>query len=155
MHLHAPGLTYRLHGQQRWLGGVHVVCFLGDLPSSLHKFSKAVLKAVGCTFLSVSTMISTAGISGFSSIIHQSVLVFRIFSRLTADYLFLHFHPLHGMQVLYYNYSFPGISISWFNFHDVFHFSESFLKKKNCSSLLHFSLGFVNIFGVCSQRCYK
>lgn len=101
----------------------------------------------------------TVDISGFSSIIHQSVLIFRIFSRQTVGYLFLHLHPLHSIQVLYYSNSFPDTEIPRFNFLIFCTFSEPFLKQKNkqtkkCSPLLYFSLGFV-IFLVHAVKCGK
>lgn len=68
--IHASSLAYKSHGQQRKVGRVHVALFLGGLHSPHHKPNTPALELVGCTFLSVSTILYTAGIWGFSGIIH-------------------------------------------------------------------------------------
>lgn len=131
LHLLAFSLAYKSHGQQRKVGRVRVALFLGSLHSPRSKPIKPVLELVGCAFLSVSTKLYTAGICGFSSIIHQSVLVLRTPRGLTAVYFFLSLHPLHCKWVLYCNHSFPDNEMSWFSFHYFIPFPSLFFKKKN------------------------
>lgn len=130
LHLLAFSLAYKSHGQQRKVGRVRVALFLGSLHSPRSKPIKPVLELVGCAFLSVSTKLYTAGICGFSSIIHQSVLVLRTPRGLTAVYFFLSLHPLHCKWVLYCNHSFPDNEMSWFSFHYFIPFPSLFFKKK-------------------------
>lgn len=119
-------LAYESYGQQRKVGRGRVALFLGGLHSPHHKSSTPSLELVGCMFLSVSTMLYTAGIWGFSGIIRWSVLVLWTPHGLTAVCCFLYLHPLHCMWVLYCNHSFPESEIPWFCFLFFFFFKASF-----------------------------